>query len=246
MENARYNDLFPDERSKAEAFDQLAQRFYNKNFGTMSKADIEVLMFSLYIEQILKKEGGQGFTGYSNYTLAKELGIPQSKVENLKVKKQMQYPYDFDWKVSFAQVLQNARYENGKVKIQIPDINLFYEIKNAIEEEGGYVDITLTSKLLQVSPAFLIDLLVIISDNDNEREIIKKELKKLLYENDREDEEFDHKSFSQMLKEEPIETIGGMVQDLLNLHELTTPTKAFLSAMYGAIKKAIQKVYKAK
>ena len=166
MENKRYNTLFSDDKSKAEAFDKLAERFYNKNFGSMSKSDIEVLMFSVYIDRILEKEGDDNFAKYSDYTLSKELGITQSKVSNLKVKKQMQYPYEsFDWRESFSRVIKNARYENNKIKIQIPDINLFNEIKNAIEESGGYIDLSLTHRLLQVSPAFFIDLLVVISED---------------------------------------------------------------------------------
>ena len=43
----KYNELFPDEKSKAEVFDKIAEHFYRKNFGTMSKTDMETLMFSL-------------------------------------------------------------------------------------------------------------------------------------------------------------------------------------------------------
>lgn len=41
----RYHELFSDD-AKAEAFDQLADVFYAGNFGTMSKSDIETLMFT--------------------------------------------------------------------------------------------------------------------------------------------------------------------------------------------------------
>ena len=88
---------------------------------------------------------------YSDYELSKQLGITQSKVRNLKVKKQLQYPRTYDWKEAFVRVCENATYENGKIKVQIPDVNLYYEVKNAIEEAGGYIDISLTSNLLQVS-----------------------------------------------------------------------------------------------
>ena len=44
-----YRHLFPTEAVKAEAFDKIAELFYNCNFGSTSKADIETLMFSIFI-----------------------------------------------------------------------------------------------------------------------------------------------------------------------------------------------------
>lgn len=82
----RYSILFLDEKSKAEAFDKIAEHFCRKNFGTMSKTDMETLMFSIYIERILNIDDTK-YAEYSDYTLAKELGISQAKVSNLKVRK---------------------------------------------------------------------------------------------------------------------------------------------------------------
>lgn len=89
-----YYELFPDDHTKAAAFDRLAQHFYDANFGTMDKADIEVFMFSEYIERILANEDCS-FRDYSDYALSKWLGIPQSRVVNLKVKKQLKYPHPY-------------------------------------------------------------------------------------------------------------------------------------------------------
>lgn len=170
-----YYELFPDDRTKAAAFDRLARHFYDANFGTMAKADIEVFMFSEYIERILANEDCS-FRDYSDYALSKWLGIPQSRVANLKVKKQLKYPHPYKWEESFLDVCKNLQYEKDKIKIQIPDINLYYEIKNAVEELGGYVEVTLTSKLLQISPGYYIDLLLSISP-DKSRKVIRKALR---------------------------------------------------------------------
>ena len=86
-----YEELFSDDLSKARAFDMLAEKYYYSNFGTASKSDIDVLMFSLYIEQILDK-GQDDFSAYSDYTLSKQLGITQAKICNLKVKKSFCIP----------------------------------------------------------------------------------------------------------------------------------------------------------
>ena len=182
---ARYEELFSEE-DKARAFDKIANQFYAGNFGTMAKSDMETLMFSIYIEQILSKSEDD-FHTYSDFRLAKELGIAQSRVSSLKVKKQLQYPHEFRWRDSFARVSENARYENGKIKIQIPDINLYYEIKNAVEEAGGYIDVTLTPKLLQISPEYFLDLLVAVSETQ-QREQLRKELRNKIREKNKDRE----------------------------------------------------------
>ena len=124
-----YRHLFPTEAVKAEAFDKIAELFYNCNFGSTTKTDIETLMFSIYIERILKEEGPENFKAYSDYTLSKALCITQARVSNLKVRKELAYPYEaFSWKESFELLSKKATFENGKIKLFIPDKNLFIEI----------------------------------------------------------------------------------------------------------------------
>lgn len=178
-ENSRgiYNKLFENDRDKAEAFDMIAENFYFGNFGSMSKSDLEVLMFSIYIERILKISEEDEST-YSDYTLSKSLGIMQNRVNTLKVKKELKYPHEnFDWRKSFARAYENARYEKGKICMHISDRNVYLELKNAIETMGGYVDVTLNSNLLKVSPAYFLDLILSISDEDERcrlKEIIEE------------------------------------------------------------------------
>lgn len=173
----KYNSIFSTEKSKAEAFDKIAENYYLGNFGSMQKSDIDVLMFSIFIEGILDRSESN-MDAYSDYTLAKQLGISQSRISTLKVKKQLQYPYDkFDWRRSFARVCENARYEGGKIKINVRDKNLYYELKNQLEEHGGYAEATLTSNLLVITPAEFIDLTEEIMSPD-ERDKLKAEVKK--------------------------------------------------------------------
>ena len=175
-----YRHLFPTEAVKAEAFDKIAELFYNCNFGSTSKADIETLMFSIFIERILKEDGPENFKSYSDYTLSKELCITQARVSNLKVRKELVYPYeDFSWKKSFQIVSKKATFENGRIKIYIPGKNLFLEIKNAIEEAGGFVEIQLTSNLLQVNLSNFLDLILAIDDETSRSELKKRIIKKI-------------------------------------------------------------------
>jgi len=214
-----YGKLFPNEKVKAEAFDKIARNYYIGNFGTMQKAELDLLMFSLYIERILYASE-ENMSTYSDYTLAKLLGITQSRVSSLKVKKEMKYPYNrFDWRKAFERISQNARYENGKIKLFVSDINLFLELKNAIETNNGYIDVQLNSKLLCVSPEYFVDLLLIIS-NDEDKKTIKKRLRAELQAKNIDVEFFDTKPVGKLLKENAA-SIGTEV--LLSMLESCVP-----------------------
>lgn len=203
----KYAELFPTVESKAKAFDKLAKCYYFCNFGSTSKADIDLLMFSEYLDRILEQTGDDLST-YSDYTLSKLLGITQSRISSLKEKKQLKYPYGkFEWQESLLKVSNNARYENGKIKIHISDRSLYLEIKNAIEEMGGFVEVQLNTSLLQISPEYFVNLLMVIQDEDDRDKFRKKLRKELKSKNDDVDF-FDAKGTATLLKE--------------NFHELGT------------------------
>ena len=168
-----YEKLFS-EKEKAKAFDQIAKAYYFKNFGTMQKSDLDVLMFSIYIEQILSKSESD-FDSYSDYTLSKELGITQTRVNILKQKKELKYPKKgFDWRESFKKFVDKAIYDNNKIQIYVPDPNVYLEIKNVIEKGGGIVDVKRNKNVLQISPVDFIQLVVDMSDEGDEKKIQKE------------------------------------------------------------------------
>ncbi len=215
---ARYRELFSTPEEKAKAFDQIAEHFYVKNFGSMTKTDMETLMFSLYIEQILD-EGDENFNTYSDFRLARELGITQSKVRNLKERKQQQYPRNFKWRDAFVRVSKNARYENGKIKIQIPDVNLYYEIQNAVEEAGGFIDVSLTPKLLQISPEYFLDLLIVLTEDERERKKIRKEWQKEFQKHQKDQECLDKEPIGRRMagagREVVIDVLSSVLSDII-------------------------------
>ena len=103
------------QEDQAEGFRKLATACFERNFGRLSKADMEVLLFSIYIEHLL-----QTGADYDDYTLALKLGIPESRVRNLKVKKELQYPYaDYNWKLALAERLQYAKYDEKKALVKV-------------------------------------------------------------------------------------------------------------------------------
>lgn len=212
----QYQRLFPSEKEKAIAFDQIAEHYYMCNFGSMSKTDFDVLMFSLYLDRILENSE-EDLNSYSDYKLSKLLGITQSRISSLKVKKELKYPYaGFDWKQSFLRLSENARYESGKIKINIPDKNLYIEIKNFIESNGGFVETQLSPSLLQISPEYYLDLMYEMVDDADKpkiREAMEHELKKWKVD----PSEFGEKSIGTILKESAVENGPDLICELLGI-----------------------------
>ena len=137
---------FSNEEKQA-CFDKISELYFCKNFGSTSKADLEVLLFSEYIGHCIS--AGEP---YDDYTLSKQLGITQSRVRTLKERKELKYPCKgFDWRTSFSDSVKNAKYDEADhyVKILIQDVNVLNEARHFIEEKGWYDECSLNKKLLR-------------------------------------------------------------------------------------------------
>lgn len=136
------------EAEKVAMFEKIAALYFNKNFGSTSKADLETLLFSEYLEHHLRNK-----EPFDDYTLSKELGITQTRVRSLKERKELKYPYeDFTWRDAFADSVKYARYDENDhyVKFIIQDINVMNEVRHYIEENGWYDECSLNRKLLRI------------------------------------------------------------------------------------------------
>ena len=222
---------------KIKYFDEIASYFFNKNFGLKSKSEIDLIMFGIYFRKLISENKNDeniiDFTQCSNYKMSKELGITQQKVNNLKIKYQLEHPIEYDWKEAFINLINNARYENDthKIYINIPDPNLYIEIKNYIEESGGYVDITLNKSLLIIRVEYFIQLIIINDDENSSKKNIKK-IKDNLSKNN---------------KDEIILTKMDIAKEILRSGvDVTTiianisPTNAFLKNIINGIKSIVR------
>lgn len=205
---------------KAELFDQIAENYYDANFGTFSKSQMDLLMFSQYLDALIDAE-----RKFDDYTVSKQLGIVQSSVRQLKKKKQLIYPKDYKWYKAFLEYSQNATFDNfGRIVISIPDPNVYIELQQAIEELGGYVEVQLNSKLLKIPPGYYIKLLLKIYELDsgeNEKEIekFKKEfirrLNKKYREAEKLAEDLTEKSIGTKLKTAGLEIGIDILKDMI-------------------------------
>lgn len=183
----KYDKYFSDDKIKAECFDMIASFFYDRNFSSFSKCDMEVLMFHFYMERIIensKNENGiLNYSACSDYKIGKELGLTPQKVKNYKIKKELLYPNEtYNWERSFADILSNAdniNFEGDRVKILISDPNVHLALQDYIEEKGGTAEIHLNSKILDVKVEYLLDFAVMIEDDDSLKKSVENEIKKL-------------------------------------------------------------------
>lgn len=211
------------EEQKARAFDRIANEYYNANFGQLSKSDMELLMFDIYISNMINNpkydNGTIDYNECSDYNISKDLGITQQRVNNLKIKKQLRYPINFDWKVSLAGLMKNARYDEKtqKISLNIPDPNLFLEIQNYLEEKGAFIDIQLNRKILQMRAEYFVELSLLLENEENRKEVIKK-IKKTLKASEKGNAVFDEKNIGKTLINyaTDISTVIGTISDVIS------------------------------
>lgn len=192
---------------KAKMFDEIAKHYYQRNFGSFSKSDIDLLMFHFFLEkEINKNTNNNGLLNYnsvSDYKISKELGITQQRVKSLKIKKQLIYPIEYSWQESLAALLKNARFdrETQKIILTIPDPNLLIEIQNYVEEQGGYIATQFNSKLLQIRVEYFIELVILVEGSVTSKNKIIKALKESIAESNKNESIFDEKNIGKSLLE---------------------------------------------
>lgn len=143
---------------KERLFDLIAKNYFDRNFGSMSKADFETLIFSEYLEHRLNNG-----LPYDDYIISKELGLTQDRIRKLKERKELKYPWaGFDWKEIFVRSLENVKLDKSDnyIKVIIQDVNAMNEIRNYVESNGWYDETSLNKKLLRLPLGCLADILL--------------------------------------------------------------------------------------
>lgn len=133
-------------QEKVKAFDRIAAHYYKGNFGSLSKSDLEVLLFTILIDHCRNEE-----SRIDDYTLSKLLGITQSRIRTFKQKSQLQYPVEMSWQKYFVNCIKNARYDEAKslVKLSIPEVIVLIELRQFMLEQGWYDEYQLNPRLFQ-------------------------------------------------------------------------------------------------
>lgn len=139
------------QKRKCALFDELFRSCFERNFGTLSKTELETLLFKEYIAI-----HGEQSEPDDDFTISKQLGITQAKVRSLKERVALRYPQaKKDWKTEFINAVKMAKYDerDGHVKIIVQDVTVMSEVRNFLESHGWYDEWTLNRKLLNIPVA---------------------------------------------------------------------------------------------
>ncbi len=200
-----------DDETKIRAFDEIAKKFYEHNFGQTSKSDFEVLMFKIYLDNCNKQNKDT-----CDFTVATALGITESRVRNLKLKKELQYPDNGQvWKKEFIEAIKYAVYDDktGLVKMSIVEPNVKRNIEHRIDELHIFSEAQLNGKLLQMRPDHFVQLVKSLSEELKVSKFDYDELIKQLKASAKY-KEFESKGIIEKICNH--ENIENFIQDILN------------------------------
>lgn len=238
--NEEYEKLFAN-FDKTKAFDKLAELFYDRNFATTSKSEIDLLMFSFYLDATIStytnEQNVLDYTQTTDYQIGQQLGITQEKVRNLKVKKQARYPVKFDWKKSFETIRSNIRLDNKRIIIPISDPNLQIEIRNYINENGGFVDVESSKDYLRIRIEYYLMLMYYTLDIEDKK-AFRKEMKKQLSANNVDEKAFDDENKKEMAKDMISLVNGGLdiVKKVISIFEPQNTLASILCELISLVK----------
>ncbi|SOE75536.1 hypothetical protein SAMN05720781_1659 [Fibrobacter sp. UWT3] len=158
---------------KDEFFQFFYDKFYQKNFGSLSKSDVELYVFHFFIKK-LRAQHSNGYAvneiNLSDFKLACQLGITPQKIRGLKLKERLVYPNsEYDWRKQFLQISDEAKYDPDKKRVimNVSDNWLFANIQDFLEDKGEPIEIQLNGKILQIPVPYYVDLMVEVYSVDN-------------------------------------------------------------------------------
>lgn len=139
--------------------EKFVGRFLAHGFGTMTKAEIDILVYHLLSESSEIK-------GKSNYHVANKLQITESKVKSMRLSSALKYK-QANHKAVLANIVTRVtdemakpEFEGGKVTITIENPVEQRELEHAIKSIGRNIEYGLNKELLKISPIALFELVV--------------------------------------------------------------------------------------
>jgi len=153
--------------------DEFIKEFSRYAFGSMSKKEMELLIFKL----ILKDRNE--LINYNKFELSKLLKIPESKVKTLYNEMQLREDVIFgeEWFVSeLKKSLKILKLENssGKIVLQLENPLFKSMFENLMRQDGVIVDYSFNKDIIKIDgKAFEIILKKVLSDNE-QKEIFDK------------------------------------------------------------------------
>lgn len=208
MEAMRLTAFSPE--AKIRAFDRIAACCLNHNFGTLGKADFELLLFSIYLDNA--RETG---APTDDYTISRELGLTQQRVRGLKIKQHLRDGNDIDWKRMLAQQASKPHYSQDEryIMLTFDEPAVMIEVQHYIEQKGGFVDFSFNPKVLKM-PIQSFALLMVELGIEKDEEACLKTLNRIWLEENDEHEKLTKPTMQQRLKNGSIKFLKSAVNEV--------------------------------
>lgn len=193
-------------------FSEVKKRCLDRNFGTLSKSEFDLMLFHYYLQN---KQEEVGSRYVSDYDIGRDLGLTIQRVRSLREREALKQKPNDNWKDDFLKGLPNARCEaNGDVKIPVPDVNVMKEVRNYFEAQGLYDEYHQNPKLFMCK----LDALIAVCINLKSEGNLCKDILAILRES--EDgkfssavEEQEHPVLSKV-KKEAVERVKALMTDI--------------------------------
>lgn len=161
-----------DQSQAAECFYKLAQRYYQRNFGSSKKEDIDLLMFGFF-DEVNK--------GLTDYAIGLQLGLDVSAVQR-KRSRHLLTLGDREagsWARDLARAIESGEYSNDgkKITIEFPSKTICDEFRDYLQKNKVYSDTRFGSNRVTMSGKVFCDVVAIKVAEDYSEQIGDSNLK---------------------------------------------------------------------
>lgn len=147
MNKTKCNELSENGNAWSSFLTDIKEQCLDRNFGTLSKSEFDLLVFHYYF---LEKQAKSAGKYVPDYDIGRDLGLTIQRVRSLREREALKWGFGGNWKDSFLDCLRFAHCdEKRNVKMPVPDVNVMKEIRNFIETAGLIDDYQLNPKVFQ-------------------------------------------------------------------------------------------------
>lgn len=139
--------------------EKFVERFMAHGFGSMTKSEVDILVFHLL-------SGSAEIKNKSNYHIANKLQITESKVKSLRLNSALKYK-QANHKDVLASIVTRVTDEMGKPEFEGDKVTITLEnpveqreLEHAIKSVGRNIEYGINRELLKITPIALFELVV--------------------------------------------------------------------------------------
>lgn len=153
-------------------FERLTERFFGRGFATLTKTEVEVYLFDIYMRGVERLGDAPSY-----YTIGRELGITESRARALSEKRSLFFDEPPSVKKCLRYLLEHAPkdMQDGVIRIQVTDVNILRALQDHIESRELGVEPELSGKAFRVT----IKTLFILLDDHFGRAVTTQAFKKV-------------------------------------------------------------------